>query len=132
MLFLELKLEQSEQEELLFQRIVFIVSWYSYCSKQVIVVVSDDVVSFVINKLVEEDVCFLFQDEWSGVILYIDFDYLENFMKVESEVCEVVCCFFVFCIFFDVWFFINLFNVLMFMIILDGDFLLLVFDVESY
>ena len=47
--------------------------------------VADDGASLVTNKSAEEDVCFPLQDRRTENDLYIDFDYLENFIKTEGE-----------------------------------------------
>jgi magnesium transporter len=46
---------------------------------------ADDAVSLATKKTAEEDVCYPLQDERQDENLYIDFDYLENFMRAESE-----------------------------------------------
>ncbi|KAI1828199.1 hypothetical protein F4861DRAFT_170849 [Xylaria intraflava] len=45
---------------------------------------ADDAASLVTNKTVEEDVCFPVQEEHRKDQLYIDFDYLENFVVSED------------------------------------------------
>ena len=50
--------------------------------------VSDDAASLATNKSAEEDVCFPLQDKPKDDNLHIDFDYLESFMKAESEARE--------------------------------------------
>ncbi|KAI1431227.1 hypothetical protein GGR50DRAFT_100444 [Xylaria sp. CBS 124048] len=45
---------------------------------------ADDAASLVTNKTVEEDVCFPVQEEHRKDQLYIDFDYLENFVMSED------------------------------------------------
>ncbi|KAH8879404.1 cora-domain-containing protein [Thozetella sp. PMI_491] len=47
--------------------------------------VADETASLATNKSAEEDVCFPLQDEQTGGKLYIDFDYLENFIRAEKE-----------------------------------------------
>ncbi|KAI0190081.1 hypothetical protein F4808DRAFT_465759 [Astrocystis sublimbata] len=44
----------------------------------------DDVASLATNKTAEEDVCFPMQDDHRQDQLYIDFDYLENFVASEE------------------------------------------------
>ncbi|EEY22531.1 magnesium transporter ALR1 [Verticillium alfalfae VaMs.102] len=46
--------------------------------------VDDDAVSMDSNHTAEEDVCFPLQDKGRKDQLYIDFDYLENFLQSES------------------------------------------------
>ncbi|KAM0334083.1 hypothetical protein ACHAQA_001103 [Verticillium albo-atrum] len=46
--------------------------------------VNDDAASMVSNHTAEEDVCFPLQDKGRKDQLYIDFDYLENFLQSES------------------------------------------------
>ena len=48
----------------------------------------DDAASLTTNKSAEEDVCFPVQDERAGDSLYIDFDYLENFIQAEKDARE--------------------------------------------
>ncbi|KAI1495678.1 magnesium transporter ALR2 [Biscogniauxia marginata] len=45
---------------------------------------ADDGASMATNKTAEEDVCFPMQDEHRNDQLYIDFDYLENFIASEN------------------------------------------------
>ncbi|KAI1161043.1 hypothetical protein F5B18DRAFT_654110 [Nemania serpens] len=45
---------------------------------------ADDAASLATNKTAEEDVCFPMQDDHQHDQLYIDFDYLENFVASES------------------------------------------------
>ncbi|KAK3944692.1 hypothetical protein QBC46DRAFT_404253 [Diplogelasinospora grovesii] len=72
---------QTEENEL--QRAMSIASRQSYRSKPR--TVADDVASLATNKSAEEDVCFPLQDERRGDRLHIDFDFLESFIKAESE-----------------------------------------------
>ncbi|CAP68911.1 uncharacterized protein PODANS_7_8730 [Podospora anserina S mat+] len=132
MSFSEPKPEQSEQEEPPLQRTASIVSRHSYRSKQVTVAASDDAASLATNKSAEEDVCFPLQDERSGATLHIDFDYLENFMKAESEAREAARRPSVLRTFPDVRPSTNPSNVPTPMITLDGDFLSPAFDAESH
>ncbi|CAJ2506014.1 Uu.00g001440.m01.CDS01 [Anthostomella pinea] len=46
--------------------------------------VADDAASLATNKTAEDDVCFPMQDEHRHDQLYIDFDYLENFIASEN------------------------------------------------
>ncbi|KAM0281313.1 hypothetical protein ACHAQH_003581 [Verticillium albo-atrum] len=46
--------------------------------------VDDDAISMASNHTAEEDVCFPLQDKGRKDQLYIDFDYLENFLQSES------------------------------------------------
>jgi magnesium transporter len=69
-------------EDLELQRTVSVASRHSYRSRQHTVA---DTASLATNKSAEEDVCFPVQDEQRGDSLYIDFDYLENFIQAESE-----------------------------------------------
>ncbi|GAB1320583.1 hypothetical protein MFIFM68171_10793 [Madurella fahalii] len=71
-------------EELELQRTASVASRHSFRSRQH-TVMTDDAASLATNKSAEEDVCFPLQDEQRGDNLYIDFDYLENFIKAESE-----------------------------------------------
>jgi len=70
-------------DEVALQRTASIVSRMSYRSKPHTIV--DDAASLATNKTAEEDVCFPLQDERRGDNLYIDFDYLESFIKAENE-----------------------------------------------
>ncbi|KAI0166222.1 cora-domain-containing protein [Xylariaceae sp. FL1272] len=45
---------------------------------------ADDTASLATNKTAEEDVCFPIQDEHRHDQLYIDFDWLEHFIKLET------------------------------------------------
>ncbi|KAK0621284.1 hypothetical protein B0T17DRAFT_591201 [Bombardia bombarda] len=80
--FSELKAER-EPEDYELQRTLSIASRHSYRSK--IPTLADDAASLATNKSAEEDVCFPLQNERRGDNLYIDFDYLENFIKAEAE-----------------------------------------------
>lgn len=71
-------------EELELQRTASIASRPSFRSRQH-TVMTDDAASLATNKSAEEDVCFPLQEEQRGDNLHIDFDYLENFIKAESE-----------------------------------------------
>lgn len=71
-------------EELELQRTASVASRHSFRSRQH-TVMTDDAASLATNKSAEEDVCFPLQDEQRGDNLYIDFDYLENFIKAENE-----------------------------------------------
>lgn len=73
---------KTEENEL--QRTASVASRHSYRSRQQ-TVATVDAASLATNKSVEEDVCFPVQDEQRGDRLHIDFDYLENFIKAESE-----------------------------------------------
>lgn len=81
--FSEPKPERKTEENEL-QRTMSIASRHSYRSRQHTVGTGDGA-SIATNKSAEEDVCFPVQDEQRGDHLYIDFDYLENFIKAESE-----------------------------------------------
>jgi magnesium transporter len=48
-------------------------------------VAADDAASLATNKSAEEDVCFPVQEDHSKDSIYIDFDYLENFIKEDAE-----------------------------------------------
>ncbi|KAL2134224.1 hypothetical protein VTI74DRAFT_729 [Chaetomium olivicolor] len=76
-------------EEVELQRTASIASRHSYRSRQHTVATAD-AASLATNKSAEEDVCFPLQDEQRGDHLHIDFDYLENFIKAESEAREAV------------------------------------------
>ncbi|KAK3379597.1 hypothetical protein B0T24DRAFT_163766 [Lasiosphaeria ovina] len=65
------------------QRTASLLSRHSYRSKPH--TVNDDAASLATNKSAEEDVCFPLQEDRAGGDLYIDFDYLENFIKAESD-----------------------------------------------
>ncbi|KAM7199832.1 hypothetical protein V8F33_004236 [Rhypophila sp. PSN 637] len=73
-------------EEPNLQRTVSITSRHSYRSKHH--TIADDAASLATNKSAEGDVCFPLQDDRSGDNLYIDFDYLESFIRAESEMRE--------------------------------------------
>lgn len=81
--FSEPKPERKPDENEL-QRTASIASRHSYRSRQH-TVGTIDAASLATNKSAEEDVCFPVQDEQRGDHLHIDFDYLENFIKAESE-----------------------------------------------
>ncbi|KAL2022291.1 hypothetical protein VTK56DRAFT_5689 [Thermocarpiscus australiensis] len=81
--FSEPKPERKTEEQEL-QRTASIASRHSHRSRQH-TVTADDAASLATNKSAEEDVCFPLQDEQRGDHLHIDFDYLENFIKAESE-----------------------------------------------
>lgn len=83
MSFSEPKPERKVEDNEL-QRTASIASRHSYRSRQHTVGTIDGA-SIATNKSAEEDVCFPIQDEQRGVRLYIDFDYLENFIQLESE-----------------------------------------------
>ncbi|KAK4186860.1 hypothetical protein QBC35DRAFT_475090 [Podospora australis] len=84
--FSEPKPERKVEEPEL-QRTASIVSRNSYRSKQY-TVKTDDAASLATNKSAEEDVCFPLKDEQRGDSLHIDFDYLDSFIKAESEARE--------------------------------------------
>ncbi|EAQ89209.1 hypothetical protein CHGG_05828 [Chaetomium globosum CBS 148.51] len=67
------------------QRTTSVASRNSYRSRQQTVATAADTASLATNKSAEEDVCFPLQDEQRGDHLYIDFDYLENFIQSENE-----------------------------------------------
>jgi magnesium transporter len=71
-------------EELDLQRTASVASRHSFRSRQHTVATADTA-SLATNKSAEEDVCFPLQDEQRGDHLYIDFDYLENFIQAENE-----------------------------------------------
>ncbi|KAK4163414.1 magnesium transporter ALR2 [Cladorrhinum sp. PSN259] len=73
-------------EELELQRTASIASRHSYRSRQH--TVADETASLATNKSAEEDVCFPLQDEQRGDSLHIDFEYLESFIRSESEARE--------------------------------------------
>jgi magnesium transporter len=75
---------ERKPDELELQRTASVASRPSFRSRQH-TVMTDDAASLATNKSAEEDVCFPLQDEQRGDNLYIDFDYLENFIKAESE-----------------------------------------------
>lgn len=77
---------KAEENEL--QRTASAASRHSYRSRQHTVATAD-AASLATNKSAEEDVCFPVQDEQRGDQLHIDFDYLENFMKAESEARQI-------------------------------------------
>ncbi|KAK0748614.1 hypothetical protein B0T21DRAFT_344249 [Apiosordaria backusii] len=131
MSFSEPKPERNEEEPPL-QRTASIASRHSYRSKQVTVAASDDAASIATNKSAEEDVCFPLQDERRGGSLHIDFDYLENFMKAESEAREAARRPSAIRTFPDVRPTTNESNIPTPMITLDGDFLSPAFDAESH
>lgn len=81
--FSEPKTER-KPEDLELQRTASIASRRSYRSRQHTVATAD-AASILSNGSAEEDVCFPLQDEQRGDHLYIDFDYLENFIKAENE-----------------------------------------------
>ncbi|KAK4198177.1 hypothetical protein QBC40DRAFT_179337 [Triangularia verruculosa] len=130
MSFSEPKPERDEEEPPL-QRTASIASRRSYRSKQVTVAASDDAASLATNKTAEEDVCFPLQDERRGDTLYIDFDYLENFMKAESEAREAARRPSAIRMFTDVRPSTNQSTIPTPMVTLDGDFLSPAFDAES-
>jgi magnesium transporter len=80
----EPKLER-KPDELELQRTTSVASRNSYRSRQQTVATAADTSSLATNKSAEEDVCFPLQDEQRGDNLYIDFDYLENFIQSENE-----------------------------------------------
>ncbi|KAL2260880.1 hypothetical protein VTK26DRAFT_5009 [Humicola hyalothermophila] len=75
----ELKADENE-----LQRTASVASRHSYRSRQH-TLATVDAASLATNKSAEEDVCFPVQDEQRGDHLHIDFDYLESFIKAESE-----------------------------------------------
>ncbi|KAK4152825.1 hypothetical protein C8A00DRAFT_44169 [Chaetomidium leptoderma] len=75
---------ERKPEEPELQRTVSVASRHSYRSRQHTVATADTS-SLATNKSAEEDVCFPLQDEQRGDHLYIDFDYLENFIQAENE-----------------------------------------------
>ncbi len=81
--FSEPKAER-KPDDLELQRTASIASRHSFRSRQQ-TVATVDTASLATNKSAEEDVCFPLQDEQRGDRLYIDFDYLENFIKAENE-----------------------------------------------
>jgi len=76
--------ERKNEEHTELQRTTSIASRHSYRSRQH-TVATIDAASLATNKSAEEDVCFPVQDEQRGDRLHIDFDYLENFIRAESE-----------------------------------------------
>jgi len=68
------------------QRTVSAASRHSYRSKHH--TIADDAASLATNKSAEGDVCFPLQDQRRDDNLYIDFDYLESFIRAENEVRE--------------------------------------------
>lgn len=85
--FSEAKPER-KPEELELQRSASVASRQSYRSRQQTVGAADTA-SLATNKSAEEDVCFPLQDEQRGDHLYIDFDYLENFIQAESQARQI-------------------------------------------
>jgi len=80
---------ERKPDELELQRTASVASRQSYRSRQHTVATADTA-SLATNKSAEEDVCFPLQDGQRGDHLYIDFDYLENFIKAESDAREAV------------------------------------------
>ncbi|KAK5664144.1 hypothetical protein OQA88_359 [Cercophora sp. LCS_1] len=72
---------KAEEPEL--HRTTSALSRHSYRSKPH--TIADDAASLATNKSAEEDVCFPLQDDRKDGNLYIDFDYLENFIQSENE-----------------------------------------------
>ncbi|KAH6624955.1 hypothetical protein B0J18DRAFT_367495 [Chaetomium sp. MPI-SDFR-AT-0129] len=75
---------ERKPDDLELQRTASIASRISFRSRPH-TVGNADAASLATNKSAEEDVCFPLQDEQSGGNLYIDFDYLENFIQAENE-----------------------------------------------
>lgn len=78
---------ERKAEELELQRTASIASRHSYRSRQP--TVADETASLATNKSAEEDVCFPLQDDQHGDSLHIDFEYLDAFIKAESEAREI-------------------------------------------
>lgn len=85
MSFSEPKPERSGEEPNL-QRTVSIASRHSFRSKHH--TIADDAASLATNKSAEGDVCFPLQDNGPNDSLFIDFDYLESFIRAEREMRE--------------------------------------------
>jgi magnesium transporter len=75
-----------KNEELELHRTASALSRHSFRSKPH--TIADDGDSLATNKSAEEDVCFPLQEGGRDGNLHIDFDYLENFIKAESEARE--------------------------------------------
>ncbi|KAK3375018.1 hypothetical protein B0H63DRAFT_264109 [Podospora didyma] len=84
--FSETKPDRKPEDHHELQRTASILSRHSYRSKPR--TLTDDAASLATNKSAEEDVCFPLQDDRRDGHLYIDFDYLESFIKAENEARE--------------------------------------------